>query len=415
MTWSPLTSVSINGLDYTGDALETIRIERGRTDVYAEPRAGYCIAELIDLTGDGLGIDVLQPFQVAIRDSIGTYRPVFTGTISDVSASLYDSGEVSGKAAAIVTVIAVGPLAKLNRRNVFPDGLAASEDGTRIANLVENALALSWEETGGTWATVATPTATWATFDAGLDLALIDQPGVFDIAALPAEPQGYNPLSQGYLTALSGRGVLWDTADGFIAYADAERRENAAATDSYMPIPAAALQSQSLSTASTASDIVNRASVLFEGGAAIFSDPESILTYGVLAREFQTNLASEPQALAWALDYLEDHAAPIIKLPTVGIRLDGLTDLDLLDDLINIDVNAPVVLENLPATLGVTQLPAFVEGVSWRLNRLTAQIVLTVSDAALSIGSVRWNLVAPNLAWQDVAANLEWQDARSLN
>jgi hypothetical protein len=414
MSWAPLTTVSIDGLDFTDDALETVRIERGRTDVFGEPRAGYAICELIDLTGDGLGIGVLQRVQVAIRDSAGVYRPVFTGEIADVSSTLYDSGEVSGKAAAIVTIIAVGPLAKLNRRNVFPEGLGGSKDGTRIADLVGNALASSWEETGGTWATVATATTTWGTFDPGVDLALIDQPGVFDIAALPADDQGYNPLSQAYLTAFSGRGIIYDTADGFVAYGDADRRETAAAADSYLPIPGGVITAASLTSTSSASDIVNRVGIKFSGGAGVFSDPESILTYGVLAREFETNLDDAGQALAWALDYLEDHAAPILNLQAVGIRLDGLTDLTLLDDLVAIDVNDPVVLEDLPATIGVTQLPAFVEGLSWRLNRLTAELVLTVSDAALSIGSVRWNLVAPNLQWQDVAATLEWQDARSL-
>ena len=174
------------------------------------------------------------------------------------------------------------------------------------------------------------------------------------------------------------------------------------------------ISAPTLVSTSSASDIVNRVGVTFEGGAGVFSDPESILTYGVLAREFQTNLDDAGQALAWALDYLEDHAAPILNLQAVGIRLDGLTDLTLLDELVAIDVNDPVVLEDLPATIGVTQLPAFVEGLSWRLNRLTAELILTVSDAALSIGSVRWNLVAPNLTWDDVDANIAWQDARSL-
>jgi hypothetical protein len=414
MTWSPLPTVSIAGLDYTDDAIEAITIQRGRTDVFSESKPGYAFCELIDLTGDGLGIRILEPFQIAIRDSTNVYRPVFTGQVVDVSASLYDSGEVSGKPAAIVTVIAVAPLAKLNRRNVFPGGLPGQKDGNRIAQLVESAIGSSWEETPGTWTTVATLTTTWKTFDPGLDLDLIDQPGVFDIAALAVNDQGYNPLSESYLTAFSGRGILYDTADGFIAYGDADRRENAAASDSYLPIPAAVISASSLVSTSSASDIVNRVGVTFSGGAGVFSDPESILTYGVLAREFQTNLDDAGQALAWALDYLEDHAAPILNLQAVGIRLDGLTDLNLLDDLVAIDVNDPVVLEDLPATIGVTQLPAFVEGLSWRLNRLTAEVVLTVSDAALSIGSVRWNLVAPNLTWDDVPATLEWQDARSL-
>ena len=414
MTWAPLPTVSIAGLDFTDDALETVRIERGRTDVFAEPRAGYAICELIDLTGAGLGIDVLDTFQVSIADQLGVYRSVFTGTISDVSSSLYDSGEVSGVPAAIVTVIAVGPLAKVNRRNVATAGLAASKDGTRIAALIEDALGASWEETSGTWATVGSATTTWATVDEGLDLTLIDQPGVFDISALAADPQGYNPLSQAYLTSFSGRGILYDTPDGFVAYGDADRREAAAAANSYLPIPAAVIVSSSLKSSSSASDIVNRVGVTFAGGAAVYSSAESILNYGVLAREFQTNLVDADTAAAWALDYLEDHAAPILNLPQVGIRLDGLTDLDLLDDLIDLDVNDPVVIEDLPVTLGVTQLPAFVEGIAWRLNRLTAELILTVSDAELSIGSVRWDLVAPNLTWDDVSATLTWQDARSL-
>jgi hypothetical protein len=414
MSWAPLPTVSIGGLDYTDDAIETVTITRGRTDVFAEPRAGYAFCELIDLTGDGLGITVLQPFQIAIQDSDEIYRTLFTGEVVDISTNLYDSGQVSGKPAAIVTVIAVGPLAKLNRRNVYPEGLASSKDGTRIALLIEDALASSWEETPGTWTTVATATTTWGTFDPELDLTLIDQPGVFDIAPLDPDDQGYNPLSQAYLTAFSGRGIIYDTADGFIAYGDADRREQAAAADSYLPIPAGVISAPSLVSTSSASDIVNRVGVTFAGGAGVFSDPESILTYGVLAREFQTNLDDAGQALAWALDYLEDHAAPILNLQAVGIRLDGLSDLTLLDELVAIDVNDPVVLEDLPATIGVTQLPAFVEGLSWRLNRLTAELILTVSDAALSIGSVRWNLVPPNLAWEDVATGLEWQDARSL-
>jgi hypothetical protein len=412
VTWSPGATVTIGGTDYTGEALETVRIVRGRDDVFSEPRAGYAILELLDLTGAGLNLDVQDLLQVTIDDTAGAPVVVFTGNVSDWSTVLVDTGIESGTAASITTVIATGPLANLNRRNVAAAGRPAQKDGDRILELIKAGLAASWEETSGTWATVADATTTWATIDPDFDPTLIDTPGVFDIAALPAEPAGYNPLSEAYRTAFSGRGVIWDTADGFITYGDADRRENAA-TAGYLELPKAALRAQ-LSTSSQAANIVNRVGVSFSGGATIVSDSASILEYGVLAREFQTNLADSSAALAWATDYIEDHAGPVINLSQIGIRLDGLTSGTLRDALLDIDVGTPVFLEELPATLGVTALPAFVEGVTWLVDRDTVELRLNVSDAALSIGSIRWGLVPDTLQWQQVDANLAWQDARRL-
>jgi hypothetical protein len=59
MSWTPAPKLTVNGTDYTGSTLETVRITRGRPDIFSEPRAGYLIAELIDLTGAGIPI---RPF-----------------------------------------------------------------------------------------------------------------------------------------------------------------------------------------------------------------------------------------------------------------------------------------------------------------------------------------------------------------
>jgi hypothetical protein len=411
--WTPEVTVTIGGTDFTGATLETVRVTRGRTEVYEEPRAGYVICELIDLDGNGLGIQPLQSMTVSIKNSIGTPVPVFAGQVSDTAAVLYDTGFESGTAGAIVTVIAVGPLARLNRRAVAVDGLPEQGDGDRVAALLEEGLAATWEETGGTWANVATPTTTWATFDPGLDLSLIDQPGEFTVAALDPDAAGYNALSQASVAAISGRGIIFDTPTGFVAYADGEHRRNAAATDGYQPIPASALNSGGLTVTSTQADVTNRAIVEFDGGTVIFTDLASLLDYGLLANQFQTILANSSEAETWALDYLEDHARPHPKVSGVAIRLDGVTD-ELRDDLLAIDINSPVQLLNFPATLGIATFPAFVEGLDWRLNRETATLVLNVSDAALSIGSVQWNNVDPTLAWEDVSATLTWLNASEV-
>lgn len=414
MTWTPDPTITIGGVDYTGDTLETVRIRRGRDTVYQEPRAGYLIAELIDLDGDGLDFDVLDTVQVTLDDSAGSPVTVFTGKVSDWSAVLYDTGVESGTAKAVYTIIAVGPLATLNRRNVLDAGRAQEKDGDRIAALISTGLARSWEETPGTWATVAEATTTWDTIDAGYDPDRIDTPGVYEIAALDATDEGYNPLAEGYLTAVSGRGVLWDDPDGYVAYADADRRENAAASDGYLDIPKANILAGDLQASSVFADIVNRVVVAYDGGDVRVSDAESILEYGVLASSFTTRLADQSAAEDWALDYIEDHAGPVINLGTVGLRLDLISDDTLRDEILTLDVNSPVALEDLPGTLGIINLPAFVEGLDWAINRQAVQLNLNLSDAALSVGSIRWNLVPQTLTWDDVPATLTWEAARSI-
>jgi hypothetical protein len=408
MVWTPEATVTINGIDYTGNTLEAIRVTRGRDDVFTEPRAGYAICELIDLNGSGLGIQPLQRMSISIKNSVGTTIPVFTGNVTDTAEVLFDTGFESGTVGTIVTVIAVAPLARLNRRQVAAGGLPQQGDGDRIAELVEQGLAATWEETGGTWATVATPTTTWATFDTGLNLDLIDQPGVFTVAELDPEPGGYQPLSQGYLTAISGRGIIYDTADGFIAYADSNNRRDKAAADGYLPLDDSIINAAGLTFTSTQADITNRVIVLFDGGSVTVTDTGSLLDYGLLAFEFETNLANQTQAEGWAIDYLEDHRRPILKVSGLSIRLDGLDDIDL-DAILQLDVNSPVQV------FGIDQFPGFVEGLDWAINRETATLTLNVSDAALSIGSTQWNQVDPTLEWGDVSATLQWINASEVS
>jgi hypothetical protein len=408
--WSPNVTVQIGGRDYTGATLETVRITRGRNEIYEEPRAGYAICELIDLNGTGLGIQPLERMTVSIQDSYGNQLRVFTGNVSDTSAVLYDNGVESGTAGAITTVIAVAPLARLNRRIVATDGLPEQNDGDRIAELIAEGLGARWEETGGTWQNAYDPDVTWQDVDSGLDLTFIDQPGDFTVAALPAEAAGYQPLTQAYITAISGRGVIFDRPDGFIAYQDASHRRNEAETNGYRQLPNTSLLANRLTVTSTQTDITNRTIVEFEGGTVIFTDEDSVIDYGLQAKRFQTNLVNSAQAEAWALDYLEDHRRPNLKLSGVAARLDQ-DDLATRETLLSYDVGSPLLLSGLPVTLGVQTFPAFVEGVDWRLNRDTVEIILNVSDAALSIGSVQWNQVDPTLEWGDVSATLQWIDA----
>jgi hypothetical protein len=412
MTWTPAPTLTIGGVDYTGSTLETVRITRGRPEVFSEPRAGYLIAELIDLVGDGFPVRPFDRVEFTLDDSNGDPVTVFVGQVSDTSAVLFDTGVESGTAGSVTTVIAVAALARLSRRVVLDAGAAAERDGDRIARLVEAGLAATYEESGGTWAQQGD--VTWATFDAGLDLDRIDQPGVFDISALAAEDTGYNPLAQGYLTAFSAQGILWDDREGFIAYADADRRIDTDIANDYLTLPASILSAQQLSVQSNAGDITTSVSVAFEGGAVIIDDTAAFLRVGRLARQFETNLVNQSNAEAWAERYLLGHSGEVIKLQQVTARLDILADDALRDALLELDVNAGVELDDIPGTLGLTFRRTFVEGIAWNVDRDRIAVALDLSDAELSVGFQRWSSVDPNLAWEDVSATLTWQDARTV-
>ena len=408
MSWSPNPTVTIGAVDFTGVALETVRVTRGRREILGEPLPGYLICELIQLDGQPLNISLFDRVSFTINDSAGVPRTVFVGNVSDTSSQLVDAGFEAGTSTVVTTLIAVGPLARASTRRVAEDGFAGEKDGDRIARLIFDALAATWEESGGTW---AQQVGTWNTFDQGLDANRIDQPGVFDIAGLDPVVGGYDAQGQAYLTAISALGVLWDDREGFIAYADADRRIATDQTDAYIDLPAAVIGSQGLNVNTQAGDISTEVVVNFDGGIVQVDDSGAILQFGRIARQFDLNLVDQTNAADWAERYLVGHSGPIAKLDRLPIRLDLIADDTLRDDLLTIDVNAGIRLSGIPEALGLEFRRTFVEGLDWNIDRERIGLSLSLTDAVLSINFQRWTSVTGTLRWEDVDATLEWQDA----
>jgi hypothetical protein len=409
MTWSPNATVTIDGTDYTGETLERLTITRGRSDVYQAAPAGYARIQLIDLDGTGLPIDITQTLTITVEDTAAVDMTVFTGYITDISADIWDAG-IGGTPKAVYSIIAVGPLARLSRRTVLAAGRPAETDADRVEAAIAAGLAISWEEFAGSWTDID-PTATWDTIDPGFDPDLID-PGIFDLAALPAADGGYSALEVAEQASSSGDGYLYETLDGFVGWANADSRNTAT---SYLDIPHDVIQAGGLRTASSVSDIANRATVEYAGGAETSQDSNSIITYTLYAKRIQTILADASNASDRADQYVERHAYPAINLDSFTVRLDTIDSNDpLIDGLLEVTQNTPVNLTGLPATLGYTQIPGFVEGTTLALDRFRAELRLTVSDASLSLGSIRWSAVPQSLTWDDLPATLTWEDARSL-
>jgi hypothetical protein len=100
---------------------------------------------------------------------------------------------------------------------------------------------------------------TWATVDPGFDPALIDG-GVYGLVALGSADAGYSALQVVQDAGASAKGLLFETADGFVGYADADRRPaNAAA--GFLDVPFAVLDVGGVSVSSSLADLTNRVSV----------------------------------------------------------------------------------------------------------------------------------------------------------
>jgi hypothetical protein len=401
-------TVTIAGVDYTGDTLGNVKIVRGRQDIETEPRAGYTICELVDQTGAGFPFAVTDTITVDIDTSTGPRR-MFTGTISDITTRLY---AVRTGTRAIWNVLASGPLALTNRRQVLEAGTPAAEkDGTLVAQILEAGLTQTWQEyRGTTWA--AAGDVTWETVDPGYDPSLVEQPGEYDIQALDPAADGYNAYGLAAQIAVSTGGQLFETGTGGVGYLSAYGR-SALAAAGYTAIPVQQILTDGLGGNISAQTLVNRIEVAYDGGTVEVSDADSISRFGLRTSFLRTLLAAQADAEDRADDMLFDLATPRFRLPQISFALHTLSDAEI-DLLLQVDTQTPVSLNGLPTTLGTLPTRGFVEGLQISTNGERRNVTYYISDAQLSLRSERWRDVTSTIAWEDVSATLEWADARRI-
>jgi hypothetical protein len=311
---------------------------------------------------------------------------------------------------------AVGPLAILNRRNVLFAGRPQETDGDRVLAAITEGLPTVWEEFSltRTWAQMGD--TTWETVDPGFDPALID-PGVFDLIPLDASDFGYSALTVASDAGRSGKGLLFETADGFIGYADADRRA-ANFNAGPLQVPFTVLSVGGLSTSSSLSDLTNRITVEFgtAGDAVTEQDNFSLTTFGLQETRLPTLLASQSDAEARADDFLFSHSRPAVEVRELSVNLRGGLGDGLRDALLAVNSNDYLQVNGLPDKLGFGPqgFRGFVEGIRITVDYFRTDISLFVSDQSLSFGSVLWGQVDATIAWQDVDAALTWADARRV-
>lgn len=408
MTWQPSPTVSVGGVDLTSVTVQSVSVRRGRQRVYEPTNAGYASIELLQSGSDRLSLQVGETVRVTVDDSAGNPQVVFTGELSDWSSRAVWFG---GEPVVSFSLQAVGPLAQLNRRVVLFGGAPSEDDGARVLQALQAGFAGAWEEQplDLTWNAVGTAVS-WETFD-GFDPSEVD-PGVYLLAALGSADGGYSALRVAQDAAFSGQGVLYETADGGVGYADADRRP-ANAVAGFLEIPVSVVAADGLGFSSQLADVTNRVTVEYSGGAVTSDDTFSIVEFGVYGEQLTTELANLSNAQAVADEYILRHSSPRTSLDEVRINLANCGTA-LRDSLIAINTNDAVELSGLPSGLGMMQLQGFVEAVQWNVDPFRAELSLIVSDEALSSGAQRWGQVTATLEWQQVNATLQWQNARTV-
>jgi hypothetical protein len=408
MTWLPEWRITVGTSVYTN--VTGVGVTTGRIDIDRQCQAGYARMDIINSTNALFDIDVTDSLTLELKDSGGTYVPVFGGTVSDFTTSVR-SPEESGFVT-IGTILAVGALAKLPKA-IYTASVAHDLDGEQILTILSDLLVSQWQEVAPTltWATYD-PTTTWANAE-NVGLGEIDA-GLYEMDNLSAADRNTQTLVQ--QIADSALGTLYEDKQGRIAYADADHRSNYLATNGSTQLDGNYASPASVKSILQIGKIRNSEIVRYGndyGSTYSATDDASIATYGRYQRTFDSNI----RYLADIEDIIERDLAlrstPRTQLDQITFRLDNpLMPNALRDDLINLFFGEPVVITNLPFNMFEGYFSGFVEGISIRATPTFVDATIYVSPTDFSLIAPTWATVLPtNTIWSGVNGTLQWTKA----
>jgi hypothetical protein len=423
-TYEPYPTVEIDGASFNPEyALSSVRISSGRKDVLNQPEPSYASIELWTDASQPLDVELSDSLTVSINKGTTGTQTVFTGTISDISISLPQYGDIGSIARYSVT--AVGALALLNKRLAGTLGFAKEFDGTRILNILTEAFVTEWDDldTVTTWADLPND-VTWLSYDA-TSLALVDDltanvdvPGQYELKAYPSGSGGgqANAYELAQQAAQSGRGVLWEDGEGGLHYDDYAAR--ALATP--YPLTPDDLLANGLSSNMQWGQIVNDVTLTYGGsggggggggGSVNAQDQQSKILYGQLAASKDTILFNESDAQDQAEAYLASRAYPRNYPAVFTVPLHSPTVSDATrDQLAAVYSGLRISTSDLPAVFGQT-FDGFVEGWEWNLTRYTADLSLFVSAYSETYESQIWLQVPNTTTWNTYNPATIWENA----
>lgn len=397
MGWTQNVTLTVGGTDHTAEAIDSVFIQRGRTQYWEPTLPGSCQAVLVDPAttpevNDRLTVDVALNAGGSVR--------VFAGRVQSVQAQFFpDLGT-------FVTISAFGPLARSARRDQTAT-LPQQLEGDRIEALLTTGLGEQWAEQPLTqqWGQVDAA-LTWA--DYGPDTSIIDD-GLYLVEPLTDVPVGVNTAAE--LAAFSGGGVLYETGDGRVGYQDSTRRQGASLGAPLVLDAADVLATSALANVAL-DNLVNQANVTWSGGTVTYTATDSVADYGYYVRDVTTILDDAGDAAEFAERYVQLQALPEPQLQgPLRVRLNNVADT-LADDLLSLAISQYLQVTNVPTSvLAAGEFLGFVEGINLELTSTFGNVELFASDERYSIYQTRWADIPGTATWGDVLATLQWQNA----
>jgi hypothetical protein len=409
--WTPDWKVLIDGEEITDATLANLSITSGRTDIFNQPAAGYCSVNLINLSNAIYGWGINTQIAIEVKDSTGSFVPIFGGWISDINIGVQNAG-----AAAVVTnaaITATGALSKL-QKIITPGVLAKDYEGNQIYSLLEDYLYGTWNDVPAatTWATY-NPTTTWANAQ-NQGIGEIDMPGDYELIARSTDDINlYDLISQ---LATSAFGYIYEDAQGNIGYADTTHRQDYLAANGYTTLTAGAAAFAGISTTQRIGDIRNK--LILNYGTNYNSqvtkeNTTSQTDYGLYSTQESWNLHNTADANSLGQRYVDLRSIPYQRFQSITFDLGNpeIDDSDR-DALIGIFMGLPVQISGLPqniATNGVFE--GYVEGWSFRASYNGLQITFNASPIAFNQVAINWTQVSALEYWNTLSTTLTWEQA----
>jgi len=406
--WSPVWQLSIDGGNYQTVTLANLVVTSGRTDIYSQPVAGYAFVEIVNTDQSTLAIDVNDSFALQVKNSSGTFVPIFGGYVTDIDQSVKSSG--SKAIVQTFKVTALGTLSKLPK--VLTDGVLSKDfDGNQIKTILTPILFNQWNEVPAatTWATY-TATETWANAQ-NTGLGEIDVPGDYELTARTSNTTDVYSLISGLAT--SGVGYIYEDAQGRICYADSTHRGEYLATNGYIELSGNDALSRGIATSRRIGDIRNKVTITYKNNAQQTAENTASQTlYGIQAQNIQTTIENAADATSQANFYLALRAYPQSLFKSITFELTN-PELDNADRnaLIGAFMGMPVDITNLPTNMTGGRFQGFVEGWTFSAGFNKLQITLNVSPIAFSLQAFKWLNVPATENWTTINPLLDWTNA----
>jgi len=408
--WNPEYRVKVNGYTVTNATLAGLTISSGRTDIYAQPQAGYCQLSLLETNESSVSYEINMPLTVEVKNSAGTYVYLFGGFVSDLGVEVATSGSTA--LSQRINITAVGALARLARAK-YQGNLASDMDGDQIYAVLSGVLFDTWDEVPAavTWADYD-PTVTWANAE-NSGLGEIDQPGDYELDSQNGLLTDVYSLVSGLAT--SGLGYIYEDAQGRIGYADSTHRGEYLAANGYVDLDGNHATGPGLNIVKRAGDVRNAITLTYtSSGNSSYTatDPASITEYGQLAATVATTLKNSGDAQAQAEFYLDIRAYPqyLMKSITFEVHSPEIDDADR-DSLLNVFMGLPLNIQNLPANMVGGEFQGFVEGWTWTASYNRLRLTMNLSPISYSLQAFRWNNVPAIETWNTISPTLTWLDA----